>query len=156
MYSTPGETLNALERAGYFTDIKTATTVYLAGKIHRPIMIEGPAGAGKTELASSVARAYGVPLLRLQCYQGINEEKAIGQYDRSLQELYVLLMSKSARTPDWAEIKREVTSRAYFMAGPLLEAIEQEKRCVLLIDEIDKVDYAFEPLPLLSAAPFRY
>ena len=153
MYSSPGETLKALEEAGYFTDLKTATTVYLAGKIHRPIMLEGPAGAGKTEMASSVARAYKAPLLRLQCYQGINEEKAIGQYDRSLQELYVLLMSKSKQAPDWAEIKREVTSRAYFMAGPLLEAIEQERPCVLLIDEIDKVDYSFEAmlLELLSA-----
>jgi hypothetical protein len=144
MHSSPQETLAALECVGYFTDVKTATTVYLAGKIHRPIMLEGPAGAGKTELAQSVARAYRVPLLRLQCYQGINEEKAIGQYDKNLQELYILLMSKSAQTPDWGEIKREVTSRSYFMAGPLLEAIEQEKRCVLLIDEIDKVDYAFE------------
>ena len=153
MYSSPEETLTALERVGYFTDLKTATTVYLAGMIHRPIMLEGPVGAGKTELANSVARAYGVPLIRLQCYQGINEEKAIGQYDRSLQELYVLLMSRSERTPDWAEIKREVTSRSYFMAGPLLEAIEQEQRCVLLIDEIDKVDHAFEAmlLELLSA-----
>ena len=153
MYSSPEETLAALESVGYFTDLKTATTVYLAGMIHRPIMLEGPAGAGKTELAASVARAYGVRLIRLQCYQGINEEKAIGQYDRSLQELYVLLMSRSERTPDWAEIKREVTSRSYFMAGPLLEAIEQEQRCVLLIDEIDKVDHAFEAmlLELLSA-----
>ena len=144
MHSSPQETLAALECVGYFTDVKTATTVYLAGKIHRPIMLEGPAGAGKTELAQSVARAYRVPLLRLQCYQGINEEKAIGQYDKNLQELYILLMSKSTQTPDWGEIKREVTSRSYFMAGPLLEAIEQEKPCVLLIDEIDKVDYAFE------------
>jgi len=153
MHSSPGETLKALEDAGYFTDLKTATTVYLAGKIHRPIMLEGPPGAGKTEMARSVARAYDVPLLRLQCYQGINEEKAIGQYDRSLQELYVLLMSKSDHSPDWTEIKREVTSRAFFMAGPLLEAIEQERSCVLLIDEIDKVDYAFEAmlLELLSA-----
>jgi MoxR-like ATPase len=153
MNPSPNEIRWALERAGYFTDLRTATTVYLAGKIHRPIMLEGPAGAGKTELASSVARAYSVPLIRLQCYQGINEEKAIGQYDRSLQELYVLLMSKSDRTPDWAEIKREVTSRSYFMAGPLLQAIEQERPCVLLIDEIDKVDYAFEAmlLELLSA-----
>jgi len=153
MYSSPEETLAALESVGYFTDLKTATTVYLAGMIHRPVMLEGPAGAGKTELAASVARAYGVRLIRLQCYQGINEEKAIGQYDRSLQELYVLLMSRSERTPDWAEIKREVTSRSYFMAGPLLEAIEQEQRCVLLIDEIDKVDHAFEAmlLELLSA-----
>src|SRR3984885_12053498 len=144
MYASPDETLAALESVGYFTDQKTATTVYLAGRLHRPVMLEGPAGAGKTELATSVSRAYGVPILRLQCYQGINEEKAIGQYDKSLQELYVLLMSKSDHAPNWAEIKREVTSRAYFMAGPLLEAIEQDQRCVLLIDEIDKVDYAFE------------
>jgi MoxR-like ATPase len=148
MYASPDETLAALERVGYFTDQKTATTVYLAGRLHRPVMLEGPAGAGKTELATSVSRAYGIPLLRLQCYQGINEEKAIGQYDKSLQELYVLLMSKSDHTPDWAEIKREVTSRAYFIAGPLLEAIEQNQRCVLLIDEIDKVDYAFEAMLL--------
>jgi MoxR-like ATPase len=148
MYASPEETLAALERIGYFTDLKTATTVYLAGKIHRPVMLEGPAGGGKTELAASVARAYEVPLLRLQCYQGINEEKAIGQYDKSLQELYVLLMSKSEHTPDWGKIKKEVTSRAYFMAGPLLEAIEKEQSCVLLIDEIDKVDYAFEAILL--------
>jgi MoxR-like ATPase len=89
-----------------------------------------------------------VPLLRLQCYQGINEDKAIGQYDKSLQELYVLLMSKSEHTPGWGKIKREVTSRAYFMAGPLLEAIEKEQSCVLLIDEVDKVDYEFEAMLL--------
>jgi MoxR-like ATPase len=148
MYASPDETLAALERVGYLTDLKTATTVYLAGRLHRPVLLEGPAGAGKTELASSVSRAYRVPLLRLQCYQGINEEKAIGQYDKSLQELYVLLMSKSNQTPDWTEIKHEVTSRAYFIAGPLLEAIEQNQRCVLLIDEIDKVDYAFEAMLL--------
>ena len=143
MFASPGETLAGLAAAGYFTDLKVATAVFLAGTIHRPILLEGPAGAGKTELASSAAQTLRVPLLRLQCYQGIDEEKAIGQYDRSLQELYVLLMSKSTESPDWAKIKREITSRAYFMAGPLLEAIEQDERCVLLIDEIDKVDYAF-------------
>ena len=152
MFASPADTLVGLKTAGYFTDLKVATAVFLAGTIHRPILLEGPAGAGKTELASSTARTLRVPLLRLQCYQGIDEEKAIGQYDRSLQELYVLLMSKSTESPDWAQIKREITSRAYFMAGPLLEAIEQDERCVLLIDEIDKVDYAFEAvlLELLS------
>src|SRR5271154_4964334 len=153
MYASPDETLAALERVGYFTDQKTATTVYLAGRLHRPVMLEGPAGAGKTEMATSVSRAYGVPILRLQCYQGINEEKAIGQFDKSLQELYVLLKTKTDGAYDWDQIRHDVTSRAFFLAGPLLTAIEQEKRCVLLIDEIDKVDYAFEAmlLELLSA-----
>ena len=64
MYASPDETLAALERVGYFTDHKTATTVYLAGRLHRPIMLEGPAGAGKTELAASVSRAYKAPILR--------------------------------------------------------------------------------------------
>ena len=144
MFDSPEQALAELNRVGYFTDQKTATTVYLAGKINKPIMLEGPAGAGKTELAQSVARAAGAELLRLQCYQGINEEKAIGQYDKSLQELFVLLNTKSEGSHDWDHIRRDVTSRAFFLAGPLLTAIEKEKRCVLLIDEIDKVDYAFE------------
>ncbi len=153
MFDSPRDALASLSRVGYLTDHKTATTVYLADRINKPIMLEGPAGAGKTELAQSVARAAAVPLLRLQCYQGINEEKAIGQYDRSLQELFVLLKTKADGVHDWEEIRREVTSRAFFIAGPLLTAIEQSKRCVLLIDEIDKVDHAFEAmlLELLSA-----
>ena len=153
MFESPDQTLSALDNVGYFTNQKTATTVYLAGRINKPIMLEGPAGAGKTELAQSVARAASADLVRLQCYQGINEEKAIGHFDKSLQELFVLLKTKSADTCDWAQIRQEITSRAFFLAGPLLTAIEREKRCVLLIDEIDKVDYAFEAilLEVLSA-----
>src|SRR6516165_5328970 len=109
MFCSPEETLVNLERVGYFADRQTATTVFLAGKIHRPIMLEGPAGAGKTQLAQSVAQTYGVPFLRLQCYQGIDEERAIGHFDKNLQELYVLLMSKSSQMPDWKQIEREVT-----------------------------------------------
>lgn len=114
MFDSPEQALSALNRVGYFTDQKTATTVYLAGQINKPIMLEGPAGAGKTELAQSVARAAGADLLRLQCYQGINEEKAIGQFDKSLQELFVLLKTKTAGTYDWDQIRHDVTSRAFF------------------------------------------
>ena len=117
MYPSPEATLAALKSVGYFTDLTTATTVYLAGKIHRPVMLEGPAGGGKTELADAVARAYQVRLVRLQCYEGINAEQAIGQYDKSLQELYVLLMSKTDRMPDWSEIKREITSPGLLHGG---------------------------------------
>lgn len=153
MFESPEQVLSGLGRVGYLTDRKTATTIYLAGAINKPVLLEGPAGAGKTELAQSLARAARAQLLRLQCYQGINEEKAIGQFDRSLQELFVLLKTKAEGPCDWEQIRRDVTSRAFFLAGPLLAAIEQDERCVLLIDEIDKVDYAFEAvlLELLSA-----
>src|SRR5665213_392647 len=108
MFDSPEEALSALSRVGYFTDQRSATTVYLAGQINKPILLEGPAGAGKTELAQSVARAAGADLLRLQCYQGINEEKAIGQFDKSLQELFVLLKTKADGPCDWEQIRRDV------------------------------------------------
>jgi len=147
MFDTPHGTLAALEQAGYLTDLKTATTVYLAGRINKPILLEGPAGAGKTELANSVAKAGHMSFIRLQCYEGITDKNAIGEYNRALQELYVLLKSKSG-TPDWLEIQNEIISRAFFASGPLLDAIEADKRCVLLIDEIDKIEHAFEALLL--------
>src|SRR6202012_1095829 len=141
MFESPDETLAALERVGYFTDRKTATTVYLASKLNRGIILEGPPGGGKTQLAASVSRALNTRMIPLQCYQGIDDERAIGRFNKSLQELYVLLKSRSSETPDWNEIKRTITSREFFVAGALLESTEQDTRAVLLIDEVDKVDY---------------
>ena len=112
MFDTPHVTLAALEQVGYLTDLKTATTVYLAGRINKPILLEGPAGAGKTELANSVAKAGQMSFIRLQCYEGITDKNAIGEYNRALQELYVLLKSKSG-TPDWLEIQKEIISRTF-------------------------------------------
>lgn len=148
MFESPDETLAALERVGYFTDRKTATTVYLASKLNRGIILEGPPGGGKTQLAASVSRALNTRMIPLQCYQGIDDERAIGRFNKSLQELYVLLKSRSSETPDWNEIKRTITSREFFVAGALLESIEQDIRAVLLIDEVDKVDYPFEAMLL--------
>jgi MoxR-like ATPase len=148
MFASPDQTLAALERVGYLTDRKTATTIFLADKLEKPILLEGPPGAGKTELALSIARAAAVEFIRLQCFEGIKAEQAIGDFDKSLQELYVLLMTKGNTVPDWHQIRKEITGREFFLAGPLLTAIEQEQRCVLLIDEIDKVPQAFEALLL--------
>jgi len=136
-----------LRSNGYIADSIATTTVYLAAKLHKPLLLEGPAGSGKTQLAYAVAEAADTTVERLQCYEGINEEKAIGRFDESLQRLCVELKSKSAAA-DWEFLQAELHSRQFFSAGPLLRALQFEKPCVLLIDELDKVDHAFEALLL--------
>jgi MoxR-like ATPase len=121
--------------------------VYLAAKLHKPMLLEGPAGSGKTQLAYAVAEAARTMVERLQCYEGINEEKAIGKFDEPLQRLCVELKAKSANV-DWESLRTELHSQQFFGAGPLLRALQCERPCVLLIDELDKVDHAFEALLL--------
>jgi MoxR-like ATPase len=137
---------------GYITDEVTSTVVYLAANLNKPILLEGPPGSGKTELAYAVAKATNSAVERLQCFEGINEEKAIGKFDQALQQLAVELRSKSGPT-DWDAVKEELHSQRFFAEGPLLRALQHKPRCVLLIDELDKVSQAFEAmlLELLSA-----
>ena len=136
-----------LRGAGYIADSIATTTVYLAARLQKPLLLEGPAGSGKTQLAYAVADAAGTIVERLQCYEGINEEKAIGKFDEPLQRLCVELRAKSASV-DWESLQTELHSRQFFSAGPLLRALQYEKPCVLLIDELDKVNQAFEALLL--------
>jgi MoxR-like ATPase len=137
---------------GYLTDLIAVTTVYLAAELHKPLLLEGPPGSGKTQLAYAVAEAAGTTVERLQCYEGINEEKAIGKFDESLQKLCVELKVRSDSV-DWESLQTALHGRQFFSAGPLLTALEHEKPCVLLVDELDKVGHAFEAmlLELLSA-----
>ena len=152
MFKTPTGAREALEAVGYITDEITATVVYLASVLKRPILTEGPAGSGKTDLAYAIAKAAATEVVRLQCFEGIHEEKAIGRFDEALQRLALELRSKSGQI-QWQDLKGELHSEAFFSAGPLLQALQYERPCVLLIDEIDKVDEAFEAmlLELLSA-----
>jgi MoxR-like ATPase len=142
------EELNeSLRATGYIADSVATSTVFLAARLHKPVLLEGPAGSGKTQLAYSVADAAGTTVERLQCYEGINEEKAIGKFDESLQRLCVELKTKSG-TMDWEALRTELHGQQFFGAGPLLRALRNERPCVLLIDELDKVDQAFEAMLL--------
>jgi MoxR-like ATPase len=136
-----------LRASGYIADSIATTTVYLSAKLHKPLLLEGPAGSGKTQLAYAVAEAAHTTVERLQCYEGIDEEKAIGKFDEPLQRLCVELKAKSSGI-DWESLQIELHGRRFFIAGPLLSALENEKPCVLLIDELDKVDHAFEAMLL--------
>ena len=147
MFSSLEEVGQRLRATGYIADSVAATTVYLAARLQKPLLLEGPAGSGKTQLAYAVAEAANTSVERLQCYEGINEEKAIGKFDEPLQRLCVELKAKSVSV-DWESLRTELQSQQFFGAGPLLRALQCEKPCVLLIDELDKVDHAFEALLL--------
>src|SRR6266446_581873 len=148
MFSSPRDLANKLRASNYMIDETILPVVYLAAKMGRPLLIEGPPGSGKTELAYAVARSAETHVERLQCYVGINEDKAIGQFDESLQRLF--LEARTARfNGDWEVIRQELHALEFFTKGPLLRALLYEERpCVLLVDEIDKVDYEFEALLL--------
>jgi MoxR-like ATPase len=147
VFSSVQEVSDGLRNAGYIADSVAVTTVYLAARLQKPLLLEGPAGSGKTQLAYAVAAAASTTVERLQCYEGIGEDKAIGKFDESLQRLCVELKAKAAGV-DWELLKSELHGEEFFCAGSLLRALQYERPCVLLIDELDKVGHAFEAMLL--------
>jgi len=148
VFRSAGELAEGLRDSRYAIDPVTLQVVYLAAKMQKPLLVEGPPGCGKTELAYAVAAAADTTVERLQCYEGITEEKAIGKFDESLQRLF-LETQKDLLGQDWTGIRNRLHSLDFFVEGPLLRALRHEfKPCVLLIDELDKVDHAFEALLL--------
>jgi len=148
VFRSAGELAEGLRDARYVIDPVTLQVVYLAAKMQKPLLVEGPPGCGKTELAYAVAAAADTTVERLQCYEGITEEKAIGKFDESLQRLF-LETQKDFLGQDWDGIRNRLHSldssqkvRCCGRSGTSL------KPCVLLIDELDKVDHAFEALLL--------
>jgi len=142
-----------LRNTRYIIDAVTLKAVYLAAEMKKPLLVEGPPGSGKTELAYAIASAADTVVERLQCYEGIGEDKAIGKFDEAMQDLFLRLQGNQL-ADSWDEIRFRLHSLHFFSQGPLLRALLYlDKPCVLLIDELDKVDQAFEAmlLELLSA-----
>jgi MoxR-like ATPase len=148
VFASAEELSKRLRAARYIIDPVTLSVVYLAARMQKPLLIEGPPGCGKTELAYAVASAANVAVDRLQCYIGVTEDKAIGKFDEALQRLFLETQAEHL-DKDWDEVRRRLHTLDFFAQGPLLRALRYEgKPCVLLIDELDKVDQAFEALLL--------
>ena len=148
MFSSAKELSEKLRTARYIIDPVTLSVVYLAARMKKPLLIEGPPGCGKTELAYAIAEAAGTVVERLQCYVGISEEKAIGKFDEALQKLFLETQSESLKK-DWNEVRQRLHTLDFFAEGPLVRALRHKDRpCVLLVDELDKVDQGFEALLL--------
>jgi len=146
MFESFDDLMSRLKATGYFIDPVMTRIVFLAAKLQKPLLLEGPAGSGKTQLAVSVAQAAGTHIERLQCYRGVTEDKAIGRFDEGLQRLYMEF--SKGQNDSWQAVQGNLKGRDFFRPGPLMRALECEKPCVLLIDELDKVDEGFEALLL--------
>ena len=133
-----------LEAAGYLTDDTIATCVHLADRLGKPLLIEGPAGVGKTELAKAVSVALEAPLIRLQCYEGVDETKALYEWNYKKQLLRIQAGSGSS----WEDLSEDIFSEEFLLERPILRAITASEPVVLLIDEIDKLDFEAEALLL--------
>jgi len=137
----------ALRDVQYLADEGIAGVAYLADKLGKPILVEGPAGTGKTQLAKSIAEITGARLIRLQCYEGLDESKALYEWNYKKQLLRIQT-ERGDQTEDWTEIKDDIFSDEFLLTRPLLEAITATDPVVLLIDEVDRVEVETEALLL--------
>src|SRR5687767_5153910 len=149
-FATPADAGSRLQEAGYLADPTTATTAYLAGALEKPLLVEGPAGVGKTELAKAVARATGAGLVRLQCYEGLDEARALYEWNYKKQLLRIQASDES-----WDETHDDIFTDEFLLTRPLLTAIRREEPTVLLVDEVDKTDVEVEGLLLEVLSDFQ-
>jgi MoxR-like ATPase len=139
-----------LKEVAYLADEGIAGVVYLADRLQKPVLIEGPAGTGKTQLAKSVAEMTGARLIRLQCYEGLDESKALYEwnYKKQLLRIQAQRVAEEGAATSWADIEEDIFSEDFLLTRPLLEAIRAEENVVLLIDEVDRVEVETEALLL--------
>jgi MoxR-like ATPase len=140
---------DGLRDVRYLADEGTAGVVYLADRLAKPVLVEGPAGTGKTQLAKSVAEMSGARLIRLQCYEGLDEAKALYEWNYKKQLLRIQAQRVAEESPgSWSDIEEDIFSEPFLLTRPLLEAIRAEDPVVLLIDEVDRVEVETEALLL--------
>ena len=142
-----------LAETGYLPDTATATAVFLADRLGKPLLVEGPAGVGKTELARAIAQSTGSELVRLQCYEGVDEARALYEWNHAKQILRIQTGSQGGQG-DWDQTKMDVFSEEFLLTRPLLTAIKRTEPTVLLIDETDKADIEIEGLLLEVLSDF--
>ncbi|WP_194819089.1 MoxR family ATPase [Nocardia sp. XZ_19_385] len=150
IFSSVDDVIDRLASTGYLADKATATSVFLADRLGKPLLIEGPAGVGKTELARAVAQTAGAELVRLQCYEGVDEARALYEWNHAKQILRIQASSEN----DWQETKADVFTEEFLLSRPLLTAIRRSDPTVLLIDETDKADVEIEGLLLEVLSDF--
>ncbi|WP_438947891.1 AAA family ATPase [Streptomyces mexicanus] len=150
---SPEQVRARLEETGYLVDDGLAVACFLALKLHRPVFCEGDAGVGKTALAAALAEAFGAPLIRLQCHEGIDASQALYDWDFPRQLLH-LRAAEAAGVKDAERLERELYDRRFLLARPLLRAL-QTQPSVLLVDEIDRADDEFEAFLLEVLSEFQ-
>ncbi|MEV5834243.1 MoxR family ATPase [Nocardia sp. NPDC052112] len=150
IFTSVDDVIERLASTGYLADKATATSVFLADRLGKPLLIEGPAGVGKTELARAVAQTANAELVRLQCYEGVDEARALYEWNHAKQILRIQASSEN----DWAETKADVFTEEFLLSRPLLTAIRRADPTVLLIDETDKADVEIEGLLLEVLSDF--
>jgi MoxR-like ATPase len=151
-FASAQDARDRLADVGYLADTATATTSYLAGALEKPLLVEGPAGVGKTELAKALARATGAELVRLQCYEGLDEARALYEWNYKKQ---LLRIQASPDDQAWEETHDDIFTDEFLLSRPLLTAIRREEPTVLLIDEVDKTDIEVEGLLLEVLSDFQ-
>ena len=142
-----------LGAVGYLADDATALTAYLAGALEKPLLVEGPAGVGKTELAKAVARAVGAELVRLQCYEGLDEARAL--YEWNYKKQLLRIQASQGDDASWSETHDDIFTEEFLLTRPLLGAIRRDGPTVLLVDEVDKTDVEVEGLLLEVLSDFQ-